>query len=478
MKCHNCGADIPDGHLYCDKCGAEINIVPEFEPEVENEIDTTLSSIADRLSRDDKPKVVIKYRNKDDFFEFIKKKKNVIIGSVLGILIIVLFVSIIFMSQDKTGAKYLKLAEKSRSNGNTYEAVAYLTEGNKRYPYNTDIIFRLADCYLELGSVGNAVDTLKIITDSSNYPKDSVTAAYESIISIYKQSGEYDKIAEILNEGHNESADALRKKYVPKEPEMTPGDGTYEEKVSISISSDDGSSIYYTINGDDPTKKSEAYRSEFEIDKDGEYNIKAVAINEYGVSSPIVDRTLIIEGGTAPTPEIMEPSGDYKENTMIVAISGDGCRIFYTTDGTNPTMESEEYTEPIPMPMGTSNFKFIAYNEKGNPSEIVEREYVLAYDRRVTKEQAVQRLVSKLLALDVLLDEKGSVRGGGHNEYIYDSVIEVAGAGEYYKIIEEFVRGDGTRIQTGRLFAVNTHDGTLNHLGYDTRGRFTLKTIK
>ena len=95
MKCHNCGADIPDGHLYCDKCGAEINIVPEFEPEVENEIDTTLSSIADRLSRDDKPKVVIKYRNKDDFFEFIKKKKNVIIGSVLGILIIVLFVSII-----------------------------------------------------------------------------------------------------------------------------------------------------------------------------------------------------------------------------------------------------------------------------------------------------------------------------------------------------------------------------------------------
>ena len=75
MKCHNCGADIPDGHLYCDKCGAEINIVPEFEPEVENEIDTTLSSIADRLSRDDKPKVVIKYRNKDDFFEINHDRK-------------------------------------------------------------------------------------------------------------------------------------------------------------------------------------------------------------------------------------------------------------------------------------------------------------------------------------------------------------------------------------------------------------------
>ena len=81
------------------------------------------------------------------------------------------------MSQDRTGAKYLKLAEKAKSNGNTYEAVAYLTEGNKRYPYNPDIIFGLADCYLELGSTGNAVDTLRIITDSSIYPKDSVTSA-------------------------------------------------------------------------------------------------------------------------------------------------------------------------------------------------------------------------------------------------------------------------------------------------------------
>ena len=38
MKCPNCGKNIPEGHMYCDDCGTEINIVPDFEPEVENEI--------------------------------------------------------------------------------------------------------------------------------------------------------------------------------------------------------------------------------------------------------------------------------------------------------------------------------------------------------------------------------------------------------------------------------------------------------
>ena len=39
MKCPNCGFEIPEGHMYCDNCGTEINFVPDFEPEVENEID-------------------------------------------------------------------------------------------------------------------------------------------------------------------------------------------------------------------------------------------------------------------------------------------------------------------------------------------------------------------------------------------------------------------------------------------------------
>ena len=45
MKCPKCGYELTEGHLYCDNCGEEIRIVPDFEPEVEQTIDQTMSHI-------------------------------------------------------------------------------------------------------------------------------------------------------------------------------------------------------------------------------------------------------------------------------------------------------------------------------------------------------------------------------------------------------------------------------------------------
>ena len=77
-----------------------------------------------------------------------------------------------------------------------------------------------------------------------------------------------------------------------------------------------------------------------------------------------------------------------------------------------------------------------------------------------------------------MLDTSGKVRGvEGHNEYIYNSEIEIQGAGEYYVVIENHVSNDGKSTPTGLMYAVNTHDGTVNRLGYDSSGKYTLITI-
>ena len=49
MKCPDCGTEIADDHLYCDKCGMEIQMVPDFEPEIENSITETLSTDAEEI---------------------------------------------------------------------------------------------------------------------------------------------------------------------------------------------------------------------------------------------------------------------------------------------------------------------------------------------------------------------------------------------------------------------------------------------
>ena len=32
MKCRYCGQEIPEGVLYCENCGQEVRIVPDYNP--------------------------------------------------------------------------------------------------------------------------------------------------------------------------------------------------------------------------------------------------------------------------------------------------------------------------------------------------------------------------------------------------------------------------------------------------------------
>jgi hypothetical protein len=262
-------------------------------------------------------------------------------------------------------------------------------------------------------------------------------------------------------------------------PVMSPVSGTYTEvNVNIKLLEGTSNKIYYTVNDGEPDSGSILYDNEIVLDDDGTYNIKAVAINEYGISSPVSESEYIVEKGAPAEPEIMEPSGDYNQNTMIVAVAEAGTSIFYTTDGSDPTMESKQYVSPITMPVGSSHFRFIAYDNDGNCSEIVDRQYHLVYTRLVSTEQAVNNLVSTLVRLGYLLDNSGKAIGiEGHNEYIYNSVIEIQGAGEYYVVVENHVSNDGSVAPTGLMYAVNTHDGAVNRLGYDSSGKYTLITI-
>lgn len=480
MKCPDCGYEIPEGHMYCDKCGKEISFVPEFDPEVENEINETLSGVADELNKEERLKEEKRQRRKE-FFKKLFEKRLVICASLGAILILVLGIVAFVMFSDKSSYYYIRKAEAARNTGNLSQAIEILEEGNVNLPDNSDIIFRLSDYYLESGDADNAVMTLRKITDSGNFGTDKINSAYESIISIYTQEQDYDKIAEFLNDTENEASQSFREKYIPLAPLLGVAGGEFDDSVIVTIlpqSQDEGDITYYTVNDGDPDSSSIQYENEIVLDEEGTYIIKAATLNRYGISSEVVTDTFTVIKGTPSAPEIMEPSGDYNQNTMIVAVADAGCTIFYTTDGSDPTMESKQYISPITMPVGTSHYKFVAIDQEGQMSEIVERDYHLVFTRLISKEQAVNNLVSTLVRLDYLLDTSGKVRGvEGHNEYIYNTEIEIEGAGEYYVIVENHVANDGTVAPTGLIYAVNTHDGTVNRLGYDSSGKYTLITI-
>ena len=50
MKCPSCGAEMPEGRLYCEHCGQDIHVVPDFDPALEQQISQSMQEILAGLS--------------------------------------------------------------------------------------------------------------------------------------------------------------------------------------------------------------------------------------------------------------------------------------------------------------------------------------------------------------------------------------------------------------------------------------------
>ena len=48
MHCPKCDKELKDGYLYCENCGYEIQMVPDFEPDVDGSI---LNSLREKIGR-------------------------------------------------------------------------------------------------------------------------------------------------------------------------------------------------------------------------------------------------------------------------------------------------------------------------------------------------------------------------------------------------------------------------------------------
>ena len=62
MKCPNCGMELAEGKLYCEQCGEDIHIVPDFEPEVESTMAESLGHVFENAfikPKDNAPKMRI-----------------------------------------------------------------------------------------------------------------------------------------------------------------------------------------------------------------------------------------------------------------------------------------------------------------------------------------------------------------------------------------------------------------------------------
>lgn len=182
--------------------------------------------------------------------------------------------------------------------------------------------------------------------------------------------------------------------YTAVVPEITTSTGKfkyvnrYEEPVSVALSTASvDAKIMYSINDGEEREYTEAISiSSPDTDDATSYVIKAYTVKDGIANSAIAEKTIVFrEAGAyaedAATPVIKaryamgDTATDGKYNVEITS-STEAAKIYYTTDGTEPTKESTEYTEKFLVDALTNGnatiIKAIAYADNHNDSELAE----------------------------------------------------------------------------------------------------------
>jgi hypothetical protein len=167
-------------------------------------------------------------------------------------------------------------------------------------------------------------------------------------------------------------------------PSITPVGTTYNTDKYVTITCDtDGSSIYYTTNGDTPTSSSTPYGGPFLVTGPSKTTVvKAIAYNDPMTPSPIRTETYVIQWDTVQTPVISPEGKTYQADQPVTITCGtDGAVIHYTTNGDTPTASSPTYAGAILVTEATSPMTISAIGVKdGNiSSDIASATYTVQW---------------------------------------------------------------------------------------------------
>lgn len=282
MKCLKCGAELPEGKLYCEKCGEDVHIVPDFEPEVEIQIDETMTMIMDEID--------------EDASKGLRKSKKHHFFIWLGVFIIVgICASIYALWYLFTSAEYqMNRGNYYIQNGDYHKAIEYYEKAFGLDEGNISLYWRIAECYNSLNDFEHYEAWLFRIVNSQYSTDKDVESAYNRLILLYAEKKDYQTIDSLVKGCNNVNVMERYSPFLVAEPIFSHEAGFYKEIIPLKITCEEDEIVYYTIDGSVPTPESEIANNIIFLDS-GEYVIKAICVNEYGVVSKVITKEYQIE---------------------------------------------------------------------------------------------------------------------------------------------------------------------------------------
>lgn len=374
-KCKNCGADIPDDKVYCPFCGTPVQVVPDYnmlddealssiiqedseEPGKwqKHEIDPVIAQIAPELSN-------VRPAEKR------KSRKKILLLTLLSAIIAAgLGIGLYLNSYQYDMAR----GQRALTDGNLETAETAFSEAvEKKKKQDAKSLYYLGLTYQKEKKTSQAEDALKKAFSIDSENSDILTA----LLRLYYDENDNSSIEALKDQVSDSKLSALIDSYLIEEVRFSLDGGDYSDDQTLKLGGE-GGTIYYTLNGESPTKTNGIrYKEPIEI-TDGETRVRAVMINSDGKSGPVSEKTYRVTYEEPSQPQATPDGGTYTTPVMITLTGDEGCRLYYTWDGSDPTSASNEYTEPIAMPDGNNVLSVIAVNKHNMVSRILRLNYI------------------------------------------------------------------------------------------------------
>lgn len=378
MKCANCGAELKLGCVYCSVCGHEAQIVPDYNVleddylknlmDEEDKARTQREAEAERRRREEQNR-----RKRQQQEQKRKKKIMALWGAGAAVLVIILIVVLAVVGNSRKNSFDYQY-EKGMScveEGNYTKALDYFKAASSIDPENTDVLLELAKIY-EKREEDSSLEAslLEILTLEPDSRE-----AYTMLISLYDRQKKYDDIMALYGKLTDDSLKDLFADYVVELPQLSAEGGKYTDDVTVELSAPEGYVIYYTLDGTSPIERGKRYEEPIELDQAKDYTLKAASRDERGIYSEVVTAEYEINYEAPDSATVSPAAGTYTEAQPVTINVPEGCRAYYTWDGSTPNQTSDVYSAPLEMPEGNHVLSILVVDDHDLASPVVRYNY-------------------------------------------------------------------------------------------------------
>ena len=220
-------------------------------------------------------------------------------------------------------------------------------------------------------------DIFYTLTEDESTPADptSASTAYPDGGIVINANTVKIKVIAKKGDDYSSVAEATYTLKDPAAPTFSPAAGAVARNTVVTISSAEGTTIYYTTDGTDPNDADDSGVNSVNVTITDDMTIRAICIDGAANISSEASADYTIAQVVKPT--ISKAAGMLVKGTQVeISTTTDGATIYYTLDGTTPSVSSTVYTGYVVI-NSACTLKAVAIKENYIDSEVASIDYTV-----------------------------------------------------------------------------------------------------